>query len=245
MQKKRTIFAQTRNKARMEIKKAPEADLENKRCVWLLMGYAMALSLLFIAIEWNVRDDNTDQMPLMPVYEQEIEIPIAQAPPKPPTSPPLPQEQPAATVLTVLDNRSKEEEIPLVLPEAVEGNDDGIHAGESAEEGKAAEEETVYDVVELMPEFPDGGVAGLMRYLTRHIRYPHVAQANRIQGQVLMQFIVNRDGSIVDVRVLKGVHSTLDGEAARVLSQMPRWKPGMRHGQPVRVRYTIPVVFRL
>lgn len=230
----------------MEIKKAPEADLENKRSAWLLMGYVVALSLLFIALEWNVRDDgdDTDRMSQMPVYEQEIEIPVTYAPPKPPAPPPLSQEQPAATVLTVLDNRSEEEEIPLVLPEAVEGNGDGIPADESAVEGTATEE-TVYDVVERMPEFPDEGLAGLMRYLTRHIRYPRVALANRIQGQVLIQFIVNRDGSIADVRVLQGVHATLDGEATRVLSQMPRWKPGIRHGQPVRVRYTIPVVFRL
>ena len=106
-------------------------------------------------------------------------------------------------------------------------------------------EEEAFLVVDELPEFPQGGINGLMRYLTQHIRYPLIAQKNRIQGRVLCQFIVNADGSIADVQVLSGVHPALNTEAQRVLRVMPRWKPGKREGKPVRVRYTLPVEFRL
>ena len=105
--------------------------------------------------------------------------------------------------------------------------------------------ELKFEVVDELPEFPQGGINGLMRYLTQHIRYPLIAQKNRIQGRVLCQFIVNADGSIADVQVLSGVHPALNTEAQRVLRAMPRWKPGKREGKPVRVRYTLPVEFRL
>lgn len=102
----------------------------------------------------------------------------------------------------------------------------------------------VFDVVEQMPSFP-GGSEALMRFLNENVRYPAVAEDNGIQGRVIVEFVVERDGSITDVRVAKSVDPLLDKEAVRVLRSMPKWKPGTQNGKPVRVKYTTPVTFRL
>lgn len=103
----------------------------------------------------------------------------------------------------------------------------------------------VYEVVENMPEFPDGGMPGLMKYLSANIRYPEAAHKDGTQGRVTVQFVVGKDGSIGDVKVIRGVDPTLDAEAIRVISSMPKWKPGTQKGEPVNVKYTVPVMFRL
>lgn len=102
----------------------------------------------------------------------------------------------------------------------------------------------VFDVVEEMPSFP-GGNGALMSYLASNIKYPVVAQENGVQGRVTVSFVVERDGSISDVRVARSVDPSLDREAQRVVKSMPRWKPGKQNGSAVRVKYTVPVVFRL
>ena len=102
----------------------------------------------------------------------------------------------------------------------------------------------VYDVVETMPQFPNGDVA-LMEYIRNNMRYPTVAEANGIQGRVIVTLVVERDGSITDVEVTKSVDPSLDQEAVRIVKNMPKWKPGTQNGKTVRVKYTIPVTFRL
>ena len=103
----------------------------------------------------------------------------------------------------------------------------------------------VFEVVETMPEYPNGGMPGMMEFLSKNIRYPVNAQKNGTQGRVTVQFIVNTDGSISNIGILRRVDPELDGEAVRVISAMPKWKPGMQKGKPVRVKYTVPVMFRL
>ena len=102
----------------------------------------------------------------------------------------------------------------------------------------------VFDVVEEMPSFP-GGTGALMSFLSSNIKYPVVAQENGVQGRVIVGFVVERDGSITDVKVMRSVDPSLDREAQRVVKAMPRWKPGKQNGSAVRVKYTVPVVFRL
>ena len=102
----------------------------------------------------------------------------------------------------------------------------------------------VFDVVEVMPSFP-GGQAALIQYLNSHVKYPVVAQENGIQGRVTISFVVERDGSITDVKVARSVDPSLDKEAARVVSSMPRWTPGKQNGSAVRVKFNVPVVFKL
>lgn len=106
------------------------------------------------------------------------------------------------------------------------------------------EETKVYDEVEQMPSFP-GGIAALMSFLSNNINYPKEAFENGIQGRVVCTFVVERDGSITDIRVVRGVHPLLDKEARRVLQQMPCWIPGKQNGDAVRVKFTVPVTFRL
>ena len=102
----------------------------------------------------------------------------------------------------------------------------------------------VFDVVEEMPSFP-GGQGALMSFLSSNIKYPVVAQENGVQGRVIVGFVVERDGSISDVKVMRSVDPSLDREAQRVVKAMPKWKPGKQNGSAVRVKYTVPVVFRL
>ena len=109
---------------------------------------------------------------------------------------------------------------------------------------KHEEESKVFDVVEQMPSFP-GGQGALLEYLASHVKYPVVAQENGVQGRVVVSFVVERDGSITDVRVVRSVDPSLDREAQRVVSSMPRWTPGKQNGSAVRVKYNVPVSFRL
>ena len=103
----------------------------------------------------------------------------------------------------------------------------------------------VFEVVEQMPEFPDGGMAGLMEYFKKNMRYPEAARKAGTQGRVTVQFIVDKDGSISGARVLRGVDPALDAEAIRLVNAMPKWKPGMQKGKAVTVKYTVPVLFSL
>ena len=107
------------------------------------------------------------------------------------------------------------------------------------------EESVVFVVVETMPEFP-GGQQALFKYLSENVKYPVIAQENGIQGRVICQFVVNKDGAIVDVEVVRsGGDPSLDKEAVRVIKSMPKWNPGKQRGKAVRVKYTVPVNFRL
>ena len=132
----------------------------------------------------------------------------------------------------------------------VKGNDEA--AGEvlkakeviAQPEPPKEEEAKVFDVVEQMPSFP-GGPSALFEYLSKNIKYPVVAEENGIQGRVIVTFVVEKDGSITDVRVVKSVDPSLDKEAQRVVKSMPRWIPGKQNGSAVRVKYTVPVTFRL
>lgn len=129
----------------------------------------------------------------------------------------------------------------------VTGNDEAAGEVLKAKEVIAQEkpvEEKVFDVVEQMPQFP-GGDAALFEYLSNHIKYPTIAEENGVQGRVIVTFVVERDGSITDVKVVKSVDPSLDGEASRVVKGMPRWIPGKQNGSAVRVKYTVPVTFRL
>jgi protein TonB len=132
----------------------------------------------------------------------------------------------------------------------VKGNDDTggevLKAKEviAQPEPPKEEENKVFDVVEVMPSFP-GGQAALMQWLGKNIKYPVVAEENGVQGRVVVTFVVEKDGSITDVKVVKSVDPSLDKEAARVVKSMPHWIPGKQNGSAVRVKYTVPVTFKL
>ena len=107
----------------------------------------------------------------------------------------------------------------------------------------AQKSEKVYDVVDLPPSFP-GGAAAMLSWISNHIQYPALAKENDISGRVVVQIIVEKDGSVSNVKIVRSVDPSLDREAVRVVSSMPKWTPGRINGTPVRVKYTLPVAFK-
>ncbi|MBR3531778.1 MAG: energy transducer TonB [Bacteroidaceae bacterium] len=236
----------------MEIKKSKKADLEKTRGTSMLIGYIVALAVMFAAFEWTTRDYVETEPVVYSAYaqmEEEI-VPITQpiftaAPPPPADAPQV------AEILDIVDNN---EEIVEEKIETSESTTEAISGPVAQVSGpvatgpvvteEASDEGEIFQVVEQMPEFP-GGMQALMAYLSKNIKYPSVAQDNGIQGRVLVSFVVNKDGSIVDPEVIKSVDASLDKEAMRVIKAMPKWNPGKQRGKPVRVKYTVPVLFRL
>jgi len=236
----------------MEIKKAKKADLEGQKSTSLLIGYIITLATIFVAFEWTTREYKETEPVIYAAsvpYEEEI-IPITQ-PIFQTAAPPPPVEVPqVAEIIDIVENDEEieEEEIQSTedTQEAITGPTGPVVSGPvgpvmAAEEGDEGE---VFQVVEQMPEFP-GGMEKLMEYLSKNIKYPSMAQENNIQGRVIVEFVVNKDGSIVEPKVMRSVDTSLDNEAMRVIKSMPKWTPGKQRGKAVRVRYTVPVLFRL
>lgn len=227
----------------MEVKKTPKANLESKKPTWLLVGYVIVLAFMFVAFEWtrDVRIDTRGAI-IENVFEQDMEMPITNQPELAP--PPPPPVAPINDILTIIDDESELEETILATTEETGEDVEIKHIPVAVEEELPVEDE-IFEVVEDKPEFSDGGAAGLMRYLSTNIKYPTIPQENGVQGKVTVQFVVNKDGSIVDIMVLRGVDPYLDREAVRVISSMPKWKPGKQRGVPVRCKFTVPVTFKL
>ncbi|MBQ8224985.1 MAG: energy transducer TonB [Bacteroides sp.] len=227
----------------MEIKKSPKADLQNKKSTWLLVGYVLALSVMFVAFEWSKRDVKIDMSQAVSdvFFEEEI-IPITEQPEQ--VAPPPPEAPAAMENLTIVDDDADIEETAIVSTEETGQAVEIKYVAPTVEE-EEPEEAEIFEIVEKMPEFANGGMVGLMQYLSKNIKYPPIAQENGTQGRVSVQFVVNKDGSIVDAKVIRGVDPYLDKEALRVIMGMPKWKPGEQRGKPVRVKYTVPVMFRL
>jgi len=227
----------------MEIKKSEQANLENGKFTALLMGFVVALAVLYVALEWTQRDKEIDLSDIV-VAEVSLEeemVPITL--PEKKTVPPPPQSVTVTDLIEIVDNDAEIEESIIASTEDQTEYID-ITEFETIQVEEEPEEEAPFMVVEDMPEFP-GGTAALLEYLRKNIKYPSICREQGIQGRVLIQFIVNKDGSIVDPEVVKGVNPYLDKEALRVISTMPSWKPGSQRGKPVRVKFTVPVNFKL
>ena len=230
----------------MEVKKSPKADLERSKGLNTLMGFVVGLAIVFVGFEWSTRDvmvvKESEQVQDI-IAEEEVEITRPENTPPPPPPPPAPV---VTEVLNVVeDDVELEQQDILTSEDTQEAAQTAVYTPPAAveeEEEEAAQQ--IFTVVEEMPEFP-GGNAELLKYLAKSIKYPVIAQENGIQGRVICAFVVNRDGGIVDAEVLRGVDPSLDKEALRVIMAMPKWKPGKQRGKPVRVKYTVPVTFRL
>ena len=227
----------------MEVKKSPKADLEGKKSTWLLIGYVLILAVVFVAFEWSERDKQilVAQGPVEIKFEEDM-VPITQQEQKP--TPPPPQAPSAEEVLKIVENDANIEETEVATSEDKGEAVQVVSTGPAVVVEEVVEEEQIFQVVEEMPSFP-GGDAECMRFFNKNIKYPTIAQENGIQGRVILQFVVNKDGSIVDVVVARSVDPYLDKEAVRVVNMMPKWKPGKQRGKPVRVKFTLPVTFRL
>ena len=227
----------------MEIKKSEHADLERGKGTSLLIGFVIALGVMFVALEWTQREveDNSELYTARDVSLNEEMIPITL--PEKKTVPPPPAAVTKAEIIEIVeDDADIEEDIMASTEDNVEWVD--LDDYDVVEVEPEPEEEEIFMVVEDQPEFP-GGTAALLEYLRKNIKYPAICRENNIQGRVLVTFIVNKDGAIVEPEVVKSVNPSLDKEALRVISTMPNWKPGSQRGKPVRVKYTVPVNFRL
>ena len=225
----------------MQIKKSEKASLERDKLIYVLMGLVFVLSLCYVALEWTEKEvtkyEVTDTDFLI---EEEIEIQQTTQETPPPPPPPAVQE---VEVLNVVEDNVETESIEVNTEDDKEV--EVVIAAPVEAPVEEEEEEVVFVVVESMPEFP-GGQQALFKYLSENVKYPVIAQENGIQGRVICQFVVNKDGSIVDVEVVRsGGDPSLDKEAIRVIKSMPKWKPGKQRGKAVRVKYTVPVNFKL
>ena len=226
----------------LNVQKSPKATLEDKKFTFILMGFIVALSVLYIGFEWTAKElvvheiTETDHL-----FEDELDIIQTQETPPPP--PPPPPAEVILEVINVVEDNVEVERIEIVTEDRPE---DVIVIQRPVERVVVEEEDAhvIFEVVETAPSFP-GGMTALNQFLSRNIVYPIIAQENGIQGRVILQFVVNTDGSIVDIVVVRGVDPSLDREAIRVVQSMPRWTPGEQRGRKVRVRFTLPVNFRL
>lgn len=227
----------------MEVKKSPKADLEKTRGTGLLIGTILALAIMFVAFEWSERDKvvAVDSGLTEVVFEEEI-IPITEQEEQK-QAPPPPEAPKVEEVLEIAENDADVEESTIQASDDTQKAVEVKYVPVEVEEEEVDEQE-IFTVVEEMPSFP-GGMGECMKFLAKNINYPTISQENGVQGRVIVQFVVNTDGSVVDPVVVRGVDPYLDKEALRVIKMMPKWSPGKQRNKPVRVKYTVPVMFRL
>lgn len=229
----------------MEIKKTPKADLENKKALFMEIGLAVVLLIVLVAFEWSSseKQEVMDLTGQQQVIEEEI-IPITQeqqqAPPEMPKTPVL------SDIIDIVDD-----DVEVADDLFVDTEDDASLGVEIMEyhtevvEEEVEEEAIPFAFVEEKPKFQGGDANTFSKWVNSKLVYPEIAKENGIQGRVTLQFTVNTDGSVSNVIVLRGVDSSLDKEAVRIVSQSPKWTPGRQRERPVKVTYTFPVIFRL
>ena len=225
----------------MEEKKSPKADLENKKLMFMQIGLIISLIVAWLAFEYKSYDKREIDPSLLrqtEVLDEEMVEITKQEEQKP-----QPVEMPKQTTqLEIVDDDVEVEDIEI----NVETDQNEVieeYVPVEVEEEEVVEAE-VFTIVEQMPSFP-GGDAKMYEYLGKNIKYPQIARETGIQGRVFVNFVVEPDGSVSNVKVLRGIGGGCDEEAMRVVKAMPKWSPGKQRGKTVRVSYTLPVVFKL
>ncbi len=225
----------------MEEKKSPKANLENKKLMFIQIGMVISLLIAWLAFEYKNYDKREiDESLLNREIVEDLEMTeiTKQEEPKP-----QPVEMPKQTTqLEIVQDDVEVEDIEINAEvdqqEVIEE-----YVPVEAEEEEVVEQE-IFQIVEEMPSFP-GGEAKLMEYVAKNIKYPQIARETGIQGRVFVGFVVEPDGSISNVKLLRGIGGGCDEEAMRVIKSLPKWKPGKQRGKAVRVSYQIPVFFKL
>lgn len=228
----------------MKIIKTPKANLESQKVTYLLIGFVVALSLLFVSFEWTEKEVTVYKMEDTAALDFETEqvTQTVQEETPPPKAPEVPD---VIEQIKIVDNKVETEEVDFSSEDDSKTVQEIIQAPVEAPPVEKDEDlDKVFLVLEDMPE-PPGGIEGLMKYFSTHVRYPVEATENNIQGRVICQFTVFKDGSIGDIIVVRKIDPSLDKEAIRLLSSMPKWKPGSQNGRPVNCKYTVPILFQL
>jgi len=223
----------------MEAKKTPSADLTKKSGMFLNLGLAIAVGATLAAFEWKSFDDGSlkDLGQVTDNFEELLDIPITEQPPPPPP----PVEQPI--IQEIPDEVEIEEKIEVNFDVDVQEETviEEVVIAEAPVEEKA---DQIFDVVETQPN-PPGGMSGWNQYLSKNLKYPTQARRMGIEGTVIVVFVINLDGSIQDVDILRGIGGGCDEEAVRVVENAPKWEPGKQRGRPVRTRMRLPIRFKL
>ncbi|MBU2649876.1 MAG: energy transducer TonB [Bacteroidetes bacterium] len=225
----------------MDSKKTPKADLENKKIIFRQIGLIVALAVIFLAFEWKTFDKTVEGFGdriSEDVQEEMVEITIQKKQLQPPPPPKK------VVVLNLVEDDIEVEDDIQIDVEADQDTEMDEYVPVEVDEEEVEEEAPIFIVVESMPEFP-GGIEKLYAYLGANIKYPQMARESGIQGTVYVTFVVERDGSVSDIKVLRGIGGGCDEEAIRVIQSMPKWNPGKQRGKPVRVQYNLPVRFIL
>lgn len=227
----------------MELKKSPKANLESKRKLFLEIGLVVALAACLFSFGTSRKVGKVMSLGVMEnkAVVQEI-TPLVQPEEKKPEIPPPPR---VVDLIRIVDNDMQlttelEIENTEVTPDLA--INPVVQKFDTKE--KDVKEEEIFLVASEMPEFP-GGNRALAKYLGDNVKYPEVAAETGVKGKVIVSFVVNKDGSICDVKILRGVDPALDQEAIRLVSNMPRWKPGKQGDRTVRVSYRVPINFQI
>jgi protein TonB len=229
----------------MELKKSPKANLENKRVLFIEIGLIAALVIILAAFEYKTYDKDISMLTAeVQLIIEEEQIPVTMETPPPP--PEVPQAPVLSDAIEIVDDDITIEEDIFIDTEddasfAVEIRDYISYTQEEAVE----EEEIPLAIVEEKPTFMGGDENTFTKWVFERIVYPEVAKENGVQGRVILTFIVDADGYVKNVAVLRGVDPSIDKEAIRVVSSSPRWKPGRQRDKAVRVRYNFPLNFQL
>ncbi|MBR1549337.1 MAG: energy transducer TonB [Bacteroidales bacterium] len=227
----------------MELKKNPKADLEKRRGLYLEIGLVVILAAVLVAFEVKSYDAEEAEAFVREAEQVEEEIIIQTDIQEPP--PPPPPEVPEVT--TLIEVVSDDQEIKNEVTFNAEVNEETKNIAITpvvVEQEEEEEETTIFTVVENEPEFP-GGMEALYKYLAQNIKYPQLARDNGITGKVYVTFVVERDGSIANPKVLRDIGGGCGAEAIRVVKSMPKWTPGKQRGKAVRVQFNLPVNFNL
>jgi len=228
----------------MEVKKSPKADLSKTVTLFREVGFIIVLGIVLLAFEWQSKEKKEsifDQQETV-VIEEEI-IPITQEEQAPP--PEMPKIPVLSDAIDIVDDNIQVEDAVFSFEDDATVGVEIMDYIETVEEEEVEEEAIPFALVENKPTFQGGDANSFSKWVNSRLEYPEIAKENGIQGRVTLQFTVNTDGSVSDVKVLRGVDSSLDKEAVRVVSSSPKWKPGMQRDKPVRVTYTFPVIFQL
>jgi protein TonB len=226
----------------MHVKKSKTNNLEKKRGLFFQIGLIVTLSLIFLAFEWTTVRTHTMDLNYLSrgeIIEELAEVTTHQKKKIP--------EMPKPQIIKVIEEVTNETEVDEVLEISMEITDETVNVldliiEDDPDEG--SEEPVIFIVAEQQPEFP-GGLNALYNYLAENLDYPDKAKEVGIQGPVHVSFVVWNDGSIRDVKLLRGIGGGCDEEALRVIRNMPNWSPGKQRTQSVNVQMTIPVIFKL
>lgn len=229
----------------MELKKNPKADLEKRRGLYLEIGLVVILAATLVAFEVKSYDSEEETAFQREVIEEPEEV-IIQTDVVEPPPPPPPEVPEVTTLINVVDDEQKIENELVVNAEV---NDETRNIAIAItpvqfEEEEEVVEEQIFTVVENEPEFP-GGMDALYKYLSQNIKYPQLARENGITGKVYVTFVVEKDGSIANPKILRDIGGGCGAEAIRVVKAMPKWNPGKQRGKAVRVQFNLPVNFNL